>query len=43
MLNRNDLLQLMKVTMKADPSAPVAYSFNDTTLSYEALNEILAK
>ena len=41
MLNRNDLLQLMKVTMKADPSAPVAYSFNDTTLSYEALNETL--
>ena len=41
MLSRNDLLQLMKVTMKADPSAPVAYSFNDTTLSYEALNETL--
>ena len=41
MLNRNELLQLMKVTMKANPSAPTAYSFNGESLSYDALNETL--
>ena len=30
MLNRQDLVQLMKTVAKADPSNPVAYSFNGT-------------
>ena len=41
MLERNELLKLMKATAKADRSAPVAYSFNGENLSYEALNETL--
>ena len=41
MLERNELLQLMKATAKADRSAPVAYSFNGESLSYDALNETL--
>ena len=41
MLNRNDLVALMKQVAKADPSTPVAYSFNGENLSYEALNETL--
>ena len=41
MLDRNNLVQLMKTVAKADPSAPVAYSFNGESLSYEALNETL--
>lgn len=43
MLEMNDLLQLMKATAKADRSAPVAYSFNNENLSYDALNETLRK
>ena len=31
----------MKQVAKANPSAPVAYSFGDQQLSYEALNETL--
>ena len=41
MLDRKDLVALMKQVAKADPAAPVAYSFGDQNLSYEALNETL--
>lgn len=41
MLDNKNLLALMKQVAKADPSAPVAYSFNNQNLSYEALNETL--
>ena len=41
MLDRDNLLALAKVVAKADPSAPVAYSWNGSSLSYEALNETL--
>ena len=41
MLDRNNLVALMKQVAKADPSAPIAYSFGDKQLSYEALNETL--
>ena len=41
MLDRSNLVALMKQVAKADPSAPVAYSFNGQSLSYEALNETL--
>ena len=41
MLNRNDLLTLMKQVAKADPSAPIAYSYDGKNLSYDALNETL--
>ena len=43
MLEKNELLKLMKATAKADRSAPVAYSFNGESLSYDALNETLRK
>jgi len=43
MLERNELLKLMKATAKADRSAPVAYSFNGENLTYDALNETLRK
>ena len=41
MLDRNNLVSLMKQVAKADPSAPVAYSFNGQRLSYEDLNDTL--
>lgn len=41
MLDRNNLVQLMKTVAKANPSTPTAYSFNGQNLSYEALNETL--
>jgi hypothetical protein len=41
MLDRTNLVALMKQVAKADPSAPTAYSFNGQNLSYEALNETL--
>ena len=41
MLDRNNLVALMKQVAKADPSAPVSYSFNDQNLTYEAMNETL--
>ena len=41
MLDRNNLVALMKQVAKADPSAPVAYNFNGENLSYDALNETL--
>jgi hypothetical protein len=40
-LDRNNLVALMKQVAKANPSAPVAYSYNGENLSYEALNETL--
>ena len=40
-LDRTNLLALMKQVAKADPSAPTAYSFNDKSLTYDALNETL--
>lgn len=40
-LDRTNLVALMKQVAKADPSAPVAYTFGDKQLSYEALNETL--
>ena len=43
MLDRANLVALMKQVAKADPSAPTAYSFNGQSLSYEALNETLRK
>ena len=41
MLDRANLLALMKQTGKAKPSAPTAYSFKGESLSYDALNETL--
>ena len=40
-LNRNDLVQLGKIAMTANPSAPTAYSFNGSNLTYSAVNETL--
>ena len=42
-LDRNNLVQLMKTVAKAEPTAPVAYSFNGEQLSYDALNETLRR
>ena len=41
MLDKNNLIQLAKTVAKADPSTPVAYSWNGESLSYDALNETL--
>ena len=41
MLDRKNLVALMKTVAKADPSAPTAYSFGGQNLSYEALNDTL--
>ena len=41
MLDRKNLVALMKQVAKADPSAPTSYSFEGKTLSYEAMNETL--
>lgn len=43
MLDRQNLVQLMKTVAKADPSAPTAYSFGGQNLSYDALNETLRR
>ena len=40
-LNKNDLVQLGKIAMTANPSAPTAYSFNGSNLTYAAINETL--
>ena len=42
-LNRNDLLSLMKIVAKADPSAVTAYSFGEKQYSYDTLNETLRR
>lgn len=41
MLDRQNLVALMKAAAKANPSDPVAYSYGDKKLGYEALNETL--
>ena len=41
MLNHENLLALAKTVAKANSSAPVAYSWNGQSLSYDALNETL--
>lgn len=43
MLDKKNLVSLMKTVAKADPSAPTAYSFNGESLSYSALQETLRK
>ena len=43
MLDRNNLVALMKTVAKANPSTPAAYSWNGESLSYEALNETLRR
>lgn len=40
-LNKQDLVQLGKIAMTANPSAPTAYSFNGANLTYSAVNETL--
>lgn len=41
MLDRNNLVALMKQVAKADPAAPTSYSFGGQTLTYEAMQETL--
>ena len=41
MLDRKNLVSLMKTVAKADPSAPTDYRFNGQSLSYEAMNQTL--
>ena len=41
MLDRTNLVALMKQVAKIDPSAPTSYSFNGQTLTYEAMQETL--
>ena len=36
MLDKNNLLSLMKVVAKADITAPTSYSWNGENFSYEA-------
>ena len=43
MLEFNQLKELMAIVVKADRSAPVAYSFNDESFSYDQLQETLRK
>lgn len=43
MLDRMNLVSLAKVVAKANPSAPVAYSWNGENLNFEVLNETLRK
>lgn len=43
MLDKNNLLALMKTVAKADVTAPTSYSFNGESFSYEALNETLRR
>lgn len=41
MLEKNELLSLMKATAKANPSVSTNYSYNGTAMSYNAMNETL--
>lgn len=41
MLDTNNIIALMKQVAKADPSAPVAYSYEGKNLSYDDLNDTL--
>ena len=43
MLDRVNLVALMKQVAKADPSARVSYSFEGKNLTYESMNETLRK
>ena len=43
MLDRTNLVALMKQVAKADPSAPVSYSFGGENFSYDQLNETLRR
>lgn len=43
MLQKNELLKLMKTVAHANPSAPTAYSYNGENFSYGALNETLRR
>ena len=43
MLDRNNLVVLMKTVAKADPSAPTSYSWNGENFSYDTLNETLRR
>ena len=43
MLDKNNLLALMKQVAKADPAAPVSYSYGGETFSYDQLNETLRR
>ena len=43
MLDKNNLLALMKTVAKADVNAPTSYRFNVENFSYEALNETLRR
>lgn len=40
-LDRKNLLTLMKATLNANPSNPVAYSFGEDNFSYTELNDLL--
>ena len=42
-LDRNNLVQLAKTVAKANPSAPVSYSWNGENFSYDQLNETLRR
>ena len=43
MLDKKSLFDLAKVTAKANPTSPVAYSFGEDKFSYSELNETLRK
>ena len=43
MLDRNNLLALMKTVAKADVNAPTSYSWNGESFSYDALSETLRR
>ena len=43
MLDRANLVALMKQVAKADPTAPVSYSYGDQSFSYDQLNETLRR
>ena len=43
MLDRNNLVALMKQVAKGDPFCSMYYSFNGQSLSYELLNEKLLR
>lgn len=40
-LDRQNLVQLMKIVAKAEPGVSTTYSWNNEQLSYDALNEVL--
>lgn len=41
MLDRQNLVQLMKIVAKSNPSTPTSYSWNGESFSYDQLNETL--